>query len=328
MKSRAPLQVYLTCDVEIWCESWTDIDAQFADAFRRYVYGPTARGDHGLPFHLALLREHGLTGVFFVEPLFSARFGAAALAEIVGLLQEGGQEVQLHLHTEWADEARPPLLSRPLATKHQHIRQFSRAEQAVLIGTGARLLQAAGAESPSAFRAGSFALNRDTLGALADCGILIDSSYNPTMFGTESGIQVASNAPDALTIDGVCEVPMTVFTDGFGRSRHAQVGACSSDELEQLLWQAHAGGRRAVVLLSHNFEALNQARTGPDPIVAKRMARLCRFLASNRQAFSVGGFREHEPRRFADGPPSAPLRVSTLSTVARVAQQAVRRSFG
>jgi len=45
-----------------------------------------------------------LRGVFFVEPVFSGRFGLEPLSEIVGLLQEGRQELRLNLHTEWMDE--------------------------------------------------------------------------------------------------------------------------------------------------------------------------------------------------------------------------------
>ena len=69
------MDVFLTVDVEVWCDGWDDIDAKFPDAFQRYIYGPTSRGDYGLPYQLRQLQDHGLTGVFFVEPLFSTRFG-------------------------------------------------------------------------------------------------------------------------------------------------------------------------------------------------------------------------------------------------------------
>ena len=99
------LDVFLTVDVEVWCDGWDNIDAKFPDAFKRYIYGPTSRGDYGLPYQLRQLQEHGLTAVFFVEPLFATRFGSAPLAEILGLVREPGHEVQLHLHTEWVDES-------------------------------------------------------------------------------------------------------------------------------------------------------------------------------------------------------------------------------
>ena len=104
------LDVFFSVDVEIWCDGWDNLDEKFPDAFRRYVYGQTARGNFGLPYTVQVLREHGLKGVFFVEPLFSTRFGSQPLEEIVGLIREGGQEIQLHLHPEWVDESVEPLL--------------------------------------------------------------------------------------------------------------------------------------------------------------------------------------------------------------------------
>ncbi len=103
------IDVFLTVDVEVWCDGWDDIDAKFPSAFQRYIYGPTSRGDYGLPYQLHQLQEHGLTGVFFVEPLFSTRFGLEPLSEIISLVRERGHEIQLHLHTEWVDESNVPL---------------------------------------------------------------------------------------------------------------------------------------------------------------------------------------------------------------------------
>src|SRR5436189_226672 len=98
------MRVLLTFDVEVWCNGWKDLDGQFATAFARYVYGRSQAGEFALPRTLDTLRRHGLHGVFFVEPLFAARFGVQYLTEIVQLIQDAGQEVQLHLHPEWTDE--------------------------------------------------------------------------------------------------------------------------------------------------------------------------------------------------------------------------------
>ena len=129
------LNVFLTVDVEVWCGGWDSIDTKFPEAFQRYVYGPTTRGNYGLPYQLQLLSDTGLTGVFFVEPLFSGRFGTDPLAEIVGLIGEKSQEVQLHLHTEWVDEAIEPLFPG-IKEKRQHMRHFSLEEQNILIAKG------------------------------------------------------------------------------------------------------------------------------------------------------------------------------------------------
>ena len=76
------LKFFFTVDVEIWTGGWDRLDERFPDCFQRYVYGRTKTGDWGLPGTLRILAEHGLRGVFFVEPLFALRFGLAPLQEV------------------------------------------------------------------------------------------------------------------------------------------------------------------------------------------------------------------------------------------------------
>ena len=78
------VKVSFAVDVEIWPGGWTDIDDRFAEAFKAYVYGPTPFGEYGLPMTLDLRAHHALTGIFFVEPMVSARYSLPPLAEILG----------------------------------------------------------------------------------------------------------------------------------------------------------------------------------------------------------------------------------------------------
>lgn len=316
------LDVFLTCDTEIWCEGWNALDAQFPSAFDRYVYGRTQKGGFGLPFQVKTLNEHGLHGVFFVEPLFATRFGIEPLKEIVGIVRDGAQEVQLHLHTEWADEATTPLLADH-ATKRQHLRFFSAAEQQVLISAGATLIEQAGGGRPTAFRAGSFGFNRDTLTVLPACGITFDSSYNASFMGPTSGVAPGTLLFDVICSEGVYEYPMSVLRDGMNRLRHAQLGACSMAELELAMWRALERGQNAFVILFHNFELLDPSKTRPDPIVVRRFSQLCRFLADNKDSFRTSGFTNLEPK-VAERQP-APLDVSKYATGRRLVEQLVRR---
>lgn len=318
------LDVFLTVDVEVWCDGWADIDAKFPAAFKRYIHGPTARGNYGLPYLVDVLQSHALTGVFFVEPLFSRRFGPEPLREIVQLLLAGRQEVQLHLHTEWVDEATVSLLE-DVQGKRQHLRYFTLQEQVQLIQTGQRLLQQAGAPPPSAFRAGSFGLNQDTLTALGQCGIRIDSSYNACMLGASSGVSPGKPLLDVSDMAGVHEVPMTVFHDGMGKLRHAQLTACSFSELQGLLWRSLETGRQSFVLLMHNFELLNPRMTRPDKIVLRRFHQLCEFLDRHRDSFCVRGFRDWQPPRQAM--PAPMLTAPWWHTGQRLAEQALSRAF-
>jgi hypothetical protein len=319
------LDVFFTVDVEVWCDGWDDIDAKFPRAFKQYIYGPTRRGQYGLPFTLAQFEEHGLLGVFFVEALFAARFGLEPLAEIVGLLRERGQEVQLHLHTEWVDEARQALLPN-VSDKTQHLKYFPYPEQRVLIAAGIDFLKRANAGTVNTFRAGSFAFNCDTLKAVADNGIQYDCSYNASAFGLNSGLMPGVPIVEPVQFENVYEYPMTVFNDGTSMLRPAQLTACSFSEMEGLLWQAVETERKAFVILSHNFELLNRAKDRPDDVVVKRFQKLCRFLQRHQDCFRVRGFRDLKGSGVTLQP--GPLVSSSWKTGIRVVQQVLRRTYG
>jgi hypothetical protein len=316
------LDVHFTIDVEIWCDGWDNIDREFNDAFKSYIYGPTKKGFYGLPYTLKELNDHGLTGTFFVEPLFSLRFGAAPLQEVVNLILDANQLVELHLHTEWIDEAR----DRPLpyiTEKRQHLRYFSQNEQKTLISIGKDLLIQAGVPQIDAFRAGSFGFDINTLSALQQTGIYIDSSYNATRMGLDSGLMPGQIVTAPLTHDGISEFPMTVYFDRPGHLRHAQLCACSSRELEGLMWRALEEGRSDFVILSHSFELMGSSRTRSNPIIVKRLRKLCEFLDKNRDCFRVEGFSKLSCSGSLEQP--LPLKSPSWTTGLRVLEQAWSR---
>ena len=182
------MKVYVTFDVEVWCDGWSDLDGRFPAAFERYYYGRSAAGSYALPKTLEIMARHGITGVFFVEPLFSARFGAQYLQIVARLIADAGQDVQLHLHPEWTDEISPAILA-DVSKKRQHMVYYNEDEQTALIGVGRRLLEEALGDAVTVFRAGSFAVNHDTYRALARNGFTLDSSLNPA-FDYSGGILI------------------------------------------------------------------------------------------------------------------------------------------
>ncbi len=322
------VKVYFTVDVEIWPGAWTDIDARFPTAFRQYVYGDTPFGQYGLPFTLNLLKDHGLVGVFFVEPVFSARFGLDPLAEVVGLIRSAGQDVQMHLHAEWVNEAREPLLPSPPKEKVQHLAHFGLDDQKALLAWSMRRLVAAGADPVTAFRAGSFAFNRDTLTALAANGVRIDSSYNECCLGLESGIWDRTRDGGVpiqpFTVGEVLEVPVTIYRDRPGHLRPMQLTACSLREMLTVLRRAADAEQEAVMIVSHNFEMLDRRDFSRDEIVAERFRGLCRFLSENSDRFETATFRSAPPSAHARQP--AMVEGSLPGLAVRYIEQA-RREF-
>jgi peptidoglycan/xylan/chitin deacetylase (PgdA/CDA1 family) len=317
------MNVYLTFDVEVWCNGWDQLDANFLTAFERYVYGRSDKGDWALPKTLEILNRHQLQGVFFVEPLFAARFGEKYLAEVVGLIRNAGQDVQLHLHPEWTDEIAPAIIANN-QQKRQHLSYYTLEEQTVLLAHGRAMLEAAGSGSVTAFRAGSFASNRDTYTALARNDILIDSSLNRFYAVSGSDLRSTYRFDAPFRLDQVDVFPVTVFHDGLGRERPAQVNGCSFEELRSALRQASACGQTDFVIVSHNFELLKPGRSAPDPIVVRRFERLCAFLAAECEELPTTVYRQLAGRLGPTGR-SPDLEVSWAATGIRYAEQLARR---
>lgn len=314
----------LSFDIEVWCNGWTRLDEEFPRAFERYVYGHSRTEGGALPKTLEVLRRHGLRAVFFVEPLFAARFGVQHLRRIVDLIGSHDQQIELHLHSEWADEIRP----RPLPHVHdkrQHLQQLPFEDQLTLIQAGLALLREAGAPPIGAFRAGSFGANADTLRAVAAAGLRVDSSINAAAEISVPDLRGSVDLFQPSRIGELLSVPLTVFRDGFGRLRPAQVGSCSFSELRQLIDTGIRESWPAIVMLSHNFEMLRQDSLKIDPIVLARFERLCAYIAKNPDIAPTTG-------NLFDGiaPPSTPLltpRTSFGGTARRFAEQILRRAL-
>lgn len=318
------MNVYLTFDIELWCDGWRNLDQVFPASFERYVYGRSKHGDYALPKTLDIMNQHGLKGIFFVEPLFATRFGQAHLETIVHLIRTAGQQVQLHIHPEWTDEALQPIIEN-CAKKRQHLRYYTLAEQTTLIGHGKRMLEAAGSGPVSAFRAGSYAANQDTFAALARNDIFLDFSLNRCCDISASELRPKYDFLGPFQVESVTTYPLTVFRDGFGKDRPAQVGACSFAEMRDALLSAQWAGVNDFVIISHNFEMLKPGTAMPDWVVVRRYEKLCAFLAQNADKFTVRGAADGCRNPLAGHATVCQPQAGWSATGWRYAEQALRR---
>jgi hypothetical protein len=250
------------------------------------------------------------------------------LAPIVEMLNASGQELQLHLHPEWADEITPSPFGNILS-KRQHLTYYSGEEQTRLIRYAMKTIQEAGGSRITAFRAGSFAANRETFAALAANQIAQDSSVNATLACSVPDLRCSIDLYRPSLIERVEEYPMSVFRDGLGRPRHAQLGACSAAEIIDAMQSARAKGWSHFVVLAHNFELLRPTSAEPDPIMVGRFKRVCEFLASNADELPTKGF--HTVSRPAKGSTAHQFNLPTAhlaATARRHSEQLVRRLRG
>lgn len=317
------MNIHLTFDVEVWCNGWDALDSSFAGSFERYVYGSSRHGQYALPKTLEILNRNRLQGVFFVEPLFAARFGIEHLQIIVKMIRDAGQQVQLHIHPEWTDEIKPAII-KDNEKKRQHLTFYSLDEQTSLIAFAKDFLQRAGSGPITSFRAGSFAANRDTFEALRRNGILVDSSLNRCYSISGPGISRSAQVDAPFVIDGVSTYPVTVFKDGFGKNRPAHVAACSVGEMKESMASAKSAGLSDFTIVSHNFEMLKPGAAVPSWIVVRRFEQLCAYLSEHRTEYPVSGYTQLAAQPTGSKPATVPA-ASLVSTARRHFEQLISR---
>lgn len=303
-------RVFLTIDTELmWRHHAAGLDVAAIAARSLEPAGV------GIGWQLARLAAHGLKATFFVDPMPALVHGIAPIRAVVAAILAAGQEVQLHLHPNWAGAS--------AADRAAHgpfeLTDASAAAQRDLIDQARGLLLEAGAPPPVAFRAGSYAANDDTLAALAALGIVYDSSHNGCEHPWPSAIGLPPRRIAPLVHRGVIEVPVTVIEDRAGRLRHFQICALSAGEMRAALDHAVREDHAAVTIVGHSFELSNRAGTRPNRVHVARFEALCRMLAARRDTLATAHFAER-PALPLDRD-DAPLGASLIRTGWRQAEQ-------
>jgi len=301
-------------------------EAERAENFARSIACVGSDGDSGVPHTLRVLEETGQSAVFFVDPMPALLWGVAAIEDVVGPIIDAGQDVQLHLHTEWLSfaGANHPLPSHRMG---RNLFEFPFEEQAALIDYARAQLIAAGAPSPVAFRAGNYGANDNTLRALRELGIAYDTSHCPALAGSASRISLGPDAREPVDHCGVIEVPIASIK-GFlsGAQRHGQITALSLAEMRAAILHARDTGRESFTLVSHSFELFNRNTRVVKHLVRRRFDNLCAFLRDTR-GVSTGTYRDNPPHVRPTPGPVDLLPINPLRTGARVAEQALANAL-
>lgn len=284
--------------------------------FESSILGRCREGDFGIYFQMDMLERYGLKGVYFVDPMPALVYGPKIIDEIVQPIVRRGHEVQLHMHTEWLKFARFNPVGRLTG---RNIGDFPLAAQKKLIALARDILVGAGAPRPTAFRAGNFGANDDTLRALAALGFAFDSSFNGAYLGRGCAISLDAANLGMRIHHGVAEVPVSGLRDRASRFRPAQLCAMSEEEMRDALDHAAASGAIQFSAFSHSFELLSRDRRVPNHLAISRMEALCRAVADDPRVTS-GGIAS------LPAPPARPVRIHVpaprpLRTLRRVIEQ-------
>ncbi|MEP3049802.1 MAG: hypothetical protein ABJP48_10415 [Erythrobacter sp.] len=292
------------------------------DNFTRSIACETARGPGGIGYQLEVLAQYGQKAVFYVDPMPALIWGNTAIEDVVGPILSAGQDVQLHIHTEWLALAKGQhALAKALGSKTgTNIADFTFEEQCTLLTYARDTLMAAGAPAPVAFRAGNYGANDDTLRALAELGLQYDSSHCPGIVGGYADISLGPDDREPLNHCGVIEVPtgcIAALPDGL---RHAQITALSLGEMKAAMRHARATKQNALTFVSHSFELINRRTLAMNAIVKRRFEGLVRAL-SEMDGISSGNFRDNPPQSCANERAHVVLPADHLRTGWRLAEQ-------
>jgi peptidoglycan/xylan/chitin deacetylase (PgdA/CDA1 family) len=313
-------QIVITVDTELSAllhQRGMSADANFASS----ILGRCGDKDYGVGWQMDRLEAHGLKGVFFVDPMPTLLYGSDWLRRLVALIGPRGHEIQLHIHTEWLSWAP----ASPVGGRTgQNLADFPIDDQARLLEIARDLLVDAGAPSPTAFRAGNYGADDNSLRALARLGLRWDSSFNPAYLGQGCSVGLAPTQVTAIEHCGVIELPVAGLHDRPGRVRPAQICALSAREMREALMHAAANAHPAFVIVTHSFENLSRDRQRPNHLVMARFEAMCAAIAAH-PALSSAGFADLDPAAIlanvdtgAGRLPAKPMR-----TLSRIAQQAL-----
>ena len=288
------------------------------DNIRRSIWGEVRDGAFGVGWQMDELERHGLKGVFFLDPMPALVYGTEFLKPIIAAIAGRGHEVQLHIHSEWLRWANASFLN---GRQGRNIGDFTLEDQVTLLSLGRQWLEEAGAPAVTAFRAGNFGADDDTLRALAQVGIAWDSSVNPAYHCQGCRISGAGDQTGPSRSLGVCELPVSGIVDRPGGFRPAQICAMSAREMRTGLRHAVSEGHPAFVVVTHSFEMLSRDRKRPNRAVMRRFTALCR-QATEMTGLGVCGFRDLPPNFHTEQKPlQTRVRPSRMRTTDRMVQQ-------
>ncbi len=246
----------------------------------------------------------GGKATFFLDVL-ARRVYEQELKETAARMAGRGHDVQVHTHPLWVSE-------------RNTMPEYSRAEQVELLRECVDCIEDWTGTRPRAHRAGDLAVNADTLSAMKDAGLDLDSSYAP---GYPPCAALGARFADsrASRSEGIIELPLTAFhalrLGPLQRLRLFDFNAVTGAEIKALLEKALALDLPYVMVLLHSFSLLrmNAERTSfsADP---EAELRLRGFLDQARElGFEAVTVSEYRRELLADHGVGDSSRADTLA---------------
>jgi len=252
----------------------------------------------GIPLICDILEQANLKATFFLEP-FNDDLGWPGETEPVArYLVEKGQDVQLHIHPNHVHYG---LHRAGMAfQKTDQMADLPQEWQKELIVRGTGLLESWTGKRPIAFRAGNMGASEETLAALSETGLWIDSSYTFPYVGGQCKFREAERFNGSKWYGDVLEIALSAYQQpnfpGLHPNKPVDLMGSSFEECRDAVRMICDEGADAVAIL-HSFSLFKvrdkQYRDGKlNRIVRRRFERFCEWLDNNRQRYPSRTFSE------------------------------------
>lgn len=252
----------------------------------------------GIPLICDILSRNDLKATFFLEP-FNDDLGWPGETEPVArYLVAHGQDVQLHVHPNHVHYGLHKA-GKPFK-KTDQMADLSREWQTELMVRGADLLESWTGTRPIAFRAGNMGASEETLAALADAGLWIDSSYTFPYVGGQCRFAETQRYNGGKWYGEVLEIALSAYLQakfpGLHPSKPVDLMGSSFEECRDAVRMICDAGADAVPIL-HSFSLFkvrdHQYNGGKlNRVVTGRFEKFCRWMAEHREKYPPRTFVE------------------------------------
>jgi hypothetical protein len=239
-------QILLTCDTEVG-----ELSGSVSNAFEVFIEGKVDRQTVGYQLINQIAANYSATVTHFVDVYPFECYGEQKFSGLCESILLSGHELALHTHP-----------SGRFDKKRQFMHQYSYKEQAEIIAFGKQKIKDWAGIEVKSHRAGGYGANNDTLGALKENDIFIDSSF----FANHPHCQIELKTINQISrVKGVLEVPVSVYKKFITyypimirRMNYQKLdfryGASISDILQTINEMPNGA---VIVLFMHSFNFLN-----------------------------------------------------------------------
>lgn len=215
--------------------------------FEANIYGVIGGVEYGVRKIMEICEQYKARATFFVDVYMHHQFGEEKVRTLCEVIHHRGHDVELHAHANWIPNSTDEFVS-----------SYSLSEQIGIIEEGKHLISKWTGCVPTAFRAGAYGLNLDTIYALEANGFLIDSSYFPFHPNCEMSKQLNNKYQNKMfKIGSVVEIPVSTYwvlhTFFYKKNSKLDINACSSSELQDILSKFIDSEINFVILFLHSF---------------------------------------------------------------------------